>query len=186
MKRILYASFFAAFAALSLASCMNGDYDADPFNASSTPNPLNQNQNSGGGTSGGNSSFNWTGTDPMSAKVNGTGWQAASFTYVPAFQSFPASVVGEASDQSAITIQLPTNPTIGSTYSFGSNISGSYSVNIKSTDPDNVYGSGLGSGGQVQVTEDDATHIKGKFYFSGKNINGQTRTITEGYFNVTK
>lgn len=185
MKRILYASFFAACAALSLASCMNGDYDADPNNVSTTTNPLNQGQNGGGG-SGGNSSFNWNGSDPMSAKVNGTGWQAAEFTYLPSMQGFPASVVGKAGDKSAITIQLPTNPTINSTYSFGSNLTGSYSVNIESSDPDNVYSAGLGGGGQIQITEDDATHIKGKFYFSGKNIGGQTRTISEGYFNVTK
>ena len=187
MKRILYASFFAACAALSLASCMNGDYDADPTNVSTTTNPLNQNQNNGGGGGGGsNSNFDWNGSDPMSAKVNGSGWQAASFVYAPAQQGFPANVVGESGDKSTITIQLPTNPTVNTTYSFGSNLTASYLVEKNSQNPDDLFGAGFGGSGQIQITEDDATHIKGKFYFTAKNLAGQSRTISEGYFNVTK
>lgn len=188
MKKILYASALVAISMFGMASCMNGDYDANPADRATGENPLNQggNNGSGGSNGGNNSNFNWNGSDPMSAKVNGSGWQAADAMYVPAMTGFPATIVGTGGDNSAIVVSIPNNPTINTTYSFGNNLLGSYSTDMNSQNPDDRYVSGLGGNGQVMITENDDSHIKGKFYFTGKNSVGGSRTVNEGYFNVTK
>lgn len=186
MKRILYASFFAACAALSLSSCMNGDYDADPNTASTTTNPLNENKNNNNGGNN-NNSFNWSGSEPMSCKIDGAGWQAQRGEFDPELQGFPAQVTGYGSDKSAIVLTLPVNPTINTTYSFGSNLSAVYLIDITApAGGTNEFTAALGGNGQIMITENDATHIKGKFFFSGKNTAGASRTINEGYFDVKK
>jgi hypothetical protein len=188
MKQILYASFFAAAAAIGLSSCMNGDYDANPATNSTTINPLTQtggNGGTGGGGSNNNSNFNWSGTDPMSVKINGAGWQAlaGTFTAPPGFSAF---VAGNGPENTTVSIDIPTNPTINTTYSFGSNLSARYFANLGSSNPDDNYSTTNGGSGQVQILENDATHIKGKFYFTAKNTVGGSRTLAEGYFNITK
>lgn len=186
MKRILYASFFTAFAALSLTSCMNGDYDADPASVSTTINPLTQTNTNGSGGGSSNTSFTWSGTDPMSCKLDGAGWQAESSRYEAPAPGFPATVVGYGSDNSVIRVNIPTNATLNTTYSFGNNLTGTYMTSRTTSDPSNIYAAAQGGNGQVQVTEEDASHIKGKFYFTAKNTSGASKTVNEGYFNIQK
>lgn len=189
MKRLLYASLFAATAALSLSSCFRADYDADPKNVSTGVNPLTQNTNNGGGGNTGgnnNNSFNWSGTDPVSAKVDGTAWQATAAQYQTP-SGFPITVEATAADGSLMRINIPTNATLNTAYTFSNNLTGSYAGPGAAGDPDQIFNAGQGGSGQIMITEEDASHIKGKFTFVGKNFSGKgTKTITEGYFNVNK
>jgi len=184
MKKILYSVLFAAFAAAGLSSCMNGDYDANPTGVVGGNNPLNP--PGGGGGGGGGNSFNWTGTDPMSAKVDGNAWQATSTTYIPSMVGFPASVTGTGPNNTAILVNIPDGAAANSVTNFGSMVTASWSANTTSGNPDDVYGAALGSGGAIQILENDATHVKGKFYFNAKNTSGTAVNITEGYFTATK
>jgi hypothetical protein len=188
MKRLLYASIFATTAALGLSSCIRADYDADPKTVSNGVNPLTQtNNNNGGGNNGGNNnSFNWSGTDPMSAKIDGAAWQATAGEYQTP-SGFPVTVEAAADDGSFMRINIPTNATLNTVYTFSNNLTGSYAGPGAVGDPDQIYNAGQGGSGQIMITEEDASHIKGKFTFTGKNFSGKgTKTITEGYFNVNK
>ncbi len=184
MKKIIFTSLFAAFAAAGLSSCMNGDYDANPTVTATGTNPLTP-VNTGGGGGGGNNSFNWNGTDPMSAKINGTGWQATDITFAPSVNGLPEAVVGNGPNNTAITVYIPENAAANSVTNFNSSITASWSANTMGG-ADDVYGAAFGSGGAVQILENDATHVKGKFYFNAKNLSGGAVTVTEGYFNATK
>ena len=183
MKKILFSILIAASASAGFSSCMNGDYDANPGGVVNGNNPLNP-PGSGGG--GGGGSFNWNGTDPMSAKVDGNAWQAASTTYVPSIMGFPASVTGTGPNNTAILINIPDNAAANSVTSFGSSVTASWSANTVGGNPNDVYGAALGSGGSVQILENDATHVKGKFFFNAKNSSGTAVNVTEGYFTATK
>ena len=185
MKKLFF--IVAAIGLMSMSSCMNGDYDANPVTSNSGPNPLNTGGNGGGGGGGSNSKFDWSGTDPFSAKVDGVPFQSSIVLYVPAFAGVsPASVTASGPNNTSIFVSIPDNATPNSVTNFASPVSASYSANTMSGNIGDVYGSGLGSGGAVQIIEIDATHVKGKFYFNGKSTDGGSKNITEGYFNVTK
>ena len=183
MKKILIASLFAV-SAFGLQSCNNGDYDVNPAVTASGTNPLNP--TGGGGGGGGGNNFNWTGTDPMSAKIDGTAWQASTGSYLPAVAGFPPIVSGKGPNNSSIIVNVPDNAAANTTQNFNSSYTATYSANTTSGSPNDVYSASLGSGGSVLVIENDATHIKGKFTFNGKNPAGTAITISEGYFNITK
>ena len=174
MKKILFTSLFAACAAMSLSSCMNGDYDANPAVAASGTNPLNTGNNN---TS--SNSFNWTGTDPMSVKMDGTAMQATSGTAVNL--NGLLVIQGQFGSGKVIQIQIPTSTATGATVAFSGNSGLTYFEGTTG------FTSALGTGGSVYVTENDATHCKGKFYANVKDpIGGTSHSITEGYFNITK
>lgn len=68
------------------------------------------------------------------------------------------------------------------------------SVSCSSSD-DGGDGGSAGSGtliakmvGEVKISEETATTVKGTFSFTAKNVNGDqsTKTITEGSFNLEK
>ncbi|RYZ50770.1 MAG: hypothetical protein EOP49_13295, partial [Sphingobacteriales bacterium] len=70
MKKFLRLTLLAAGLAFGMTSCNNGDYDTDPdIDNSQEINPLNP-------KGGMNTSFDWSGTEPMSMEVNGEAWKA--------------------------------------------------------------------------------------------------------------
>src|SRR5690554_4334214 len=73
--KILTLSAMLAAAVLSFASC-NKQYDTEV--SDSQTNNSNNNNNGGGGAGG--SGFNWTGTAPMSAKINGVAFVPTEVT----------------------------------------------------------------------------------------------------------
>src|SRR5690606_12255911 len=165
------------------------DYDANPdMDNSGAVNPYNP---GGGGNGGGGSSFNWTGTDPMSAKINGTEWKANEGIYMNAMGF--ETIVGQSGNEgdpfaSTITIMFQNaNLEVDKIYDFNTTsttASSSYSANLG--DPNTVFTGNLG-GGKVKILEIDDTHIKGLFYFKGVNTFTQESVeITEGYFNIVK
>lgn len=188
MKKVLFASLFAACAAMGLSSCMNGDYDATPNANNSAPNPLANTGGSGGGggTSGGGGNFNWTGTDPMSAKIDGTSYTATGVTF-SSITSGPLPYEGITGmiNGGTLLVGWPVNAAPGT---YTSNTTGTAIVyNIDENGTNWGYASNIfGGTGQIQIIENDATHVKGRFYGTLKSSGSGTHTMTEGWFNVTK
>ena len=172
MKKLVLSAALLITSSLAMISCNNGDYDANPdTNNSGTPPPV---------IGGGGGSFDWSGTDPMSAKVDGNSFQATSGsgTYFPFNGS--ASISAEANSR-RIAIAIPENTAAGTVV----NVNGMSSISITDNLTD-VYSSSFGGNGSVKILENDATHIKGLFSGQCKNMSGAVKNISEGYFNITK
>lgn len=179
MKKFLVATVFAATAAMGLTSCMNGDYDANPVTSNTGGNPLNP----GGGTGG--SKFDWSGTAPMSVKLDGNAWGPGNVSYLPSIAGLPAQVFA-INNSEEIIIMFPETTAPNTVLTFDNTNIGSYTSDMNSGDISTKYTAAMGSGGAVQILENDASHVKGKFYFNAKNSSGGAKNITEGYFDVTK
>lgn len=175
MKKLILAASLL-FSAATFTACNNGVYDADPnTNNSSTTVPGNL----GGGT---DSKFDWKGTDPFSAKVDGIAFQANDVSAISLGGVLVVSGSPSNSSQD-ITLYLPENVVAGGKYAFSTSTFGIY------TDASNVlYAANAAQGGSggIKILETDESHVKGLFYFTAKNPNGTTKTITEGYFNAPK
>jgi len=169
MKRVILSALLLAGVCVSMSSCNNGDYNATPAGG------VNWNPGSGGG-GGGNIAT--TGTDPMSATVGGNAWVAKNGDFMNI--SGNAMISGNAADNSTITLSMLNYKGVG-TYSGNTTAGGSYQAGSL------MYASGMTGNITIVVSEDDATHVKGGFYFSGKTLDGtQSINITQGYFNITK
>jgi hypothetical protein len=173
MKKILFALSICCCTAVTMSSCDNGAYDADPnTNNSGTSVP-----NMSGG--GGNSSFSWSGKDPMSAKINGASFQAT--TGSAAVSAGKLVIGGSAGTDATITLAVPANTAAGATVDISDINTASYIVG--GTD---IFNTVFGGSGAIKIIENDATHVKGLFYFSAKNAGRTTKNVTEGYFNIRK
>jgi hypothetical protein len=171
MRKILTLTSFLALSAWCLTSC-NKQSDIKVVESQTGNGP-------GGGGSGGGS-FNWTGTEPVSAKVNGVPWQATSFT----FMSFAGyyTISAKADDGTSINPGIPANALPGQVFSTPSPAALSYTNQSE----------GLmltGNPGKIKVITNDATTLEGYFYGDMRDPQGLKDTvvkITEGYFKVTK
>ena len=183
MKRFFYAMLLVSASAFAFTACNNGLYDADVDNTNNGGNPLNPG-GGGGGTGGGGGSaadFPWSGTDPVSAKIEGN-LEVFDVATVFDFSGFFGMTATNSAGNS-ITIQVPSGTPSGVYQMNGSN-SASYSQGSST-----VFGSGIpgGTPGKIYVETNDATTFKGKFYFTGADpIGGGKRVVSEGYFNVAK
>lgn len=184
MKKIFLFAFLFASAGLGFTSCNNGDYAANPNGNVGGINPFNP-------PGGIDRTFNWSGTDPMSAEINGVAWHAdqgmifdigvdPDFWYI--------SGQNNNGDTSNITFRMKKDMREGQIYyiDYG-NIDNSASYSGHVSDPNNDYNSTASSPGQVKILEVDATHIKGLFFFIGKSpFTGQFIYVGKGYFNINK
>lgn len=171
MKKAILAIAILFCTAATMSSCNNGAYDADPLNVNGGSNPL-------GNGGGGSSKFDWGGIDPFSAKIDGTLFKAI----MADVQTQQGQIFISGDDgKSAIFITLPDNTATGSVSNFTNSNPASYGENVTV-----IYSTGLGGSGAVKLLENDATHIKGLFYFTGKSSTGSSKTISEGYFNIKK
>lgn len=176
MKKLVLSAALLIGASMAILSCNNGDYDANPdTNNSGTGVPSNHFPGSG---NGGGGAFDWSGTDPVSAKIDGKAFQATTASVTPAM-GFLAIQASDASF-SNVNLSIPENAAGGTTVNFGSN------TYVAILDGMELYSSSTGGSGSIKVLENDATHIKGLFQATVKSMTGKTKTITEGYFNVTK
>jgi hypothetical protein len=182
MKKILITSLLAACAAMSLSSCSKA-YDANPDGVASGTNPLNPPKTGGGG--GGGSNFNWSGTDPMSVKIDGTAYQATTGVFgSTTVGTYSFDYIAGVSGTDQFMVGFPVDAAAG-TYTFNNSGTAASFTTVEGGSP-TVYASSLGGSGSVQIIENDATHVKGKFFGVGKNAAGTSKDFTEGYFNVTK
>jgi hypothetical protein len=183
MKKLILAASILFCTALTITSCNNGDYDADPnTDNSGIPNPIppDDGGGNGGGSGGGNSSFNWTGTDPMSAKIDGVAFQATS-GLANAANGYIV-IQGSAGLDGTVMLSFPENTGAGTVVSITSTNPASYMSGTF-----DIFNTAAGGSGSIKVTENDATHVKGYFYFTAKNAAGANSvTISDGYFNINK
>lgn len=134
------------------------------------------------GNSGNNlNSFNWTGTPPLSAKVNGVPFQAveANLTEFAGYYGFIAKT---ADGSMSINPSVPVNAIEGQVYSMPSPANVSY----QTTEPLMVLGAHRG---KIKIITNNANILEGYFWADMKDYSGQTgetAQITEGYFKVEK
>jgi len=170
MKNIVYYLFL--FISLSFfVACSNGDYIANPSsNINGSVNPLHPLAAT---------DFTWTGTDPLSANIDGAPFVATWATF--SFDS-GVNVIAGIKGNKVIYLYL-TNTWAANLYNMGYhqyNSSGYYG------DSTNVYWSYYGNSGGLYVLQNDTFRIKGLFYFQGINAKGEVINVSNGYFNVPK
>ena len=172
VRKILILTSFLALSAWCLTSC-NKQSDIKVVDSQTGNGP------SGSGGSGGGV-FNWTGTEPMSAKVNGTPWTPYGAVVNVANGFF--LVQGQALDGTGLNLMVPTTATNGKVFSAPTPAA------IMWIDP--IGGVVLqASSGKVKITTNSATTLEGYFYGDLKDPQGLSPTVlhvTEGYFKVEK
>ena len=175
MKKLILAVSLMLSASLTFMSCNNGVYDANP-DTNNTGAPPN-----GGG--GGGGSFTWTGTDPVSGKVDGVAFQCTSGAAIDFFGYLNVNGFGAAAGD--ISLIMPSTITVGGVYNFSTVTNGTFNAGTSSSD---IYSGNTAQGGSgaIKILENDATHVKGLFYGTFKNSAGAAKVITDGYFNVLK
>jgi len=130
--------------------------------------------------------WDWTGTDPMSAEIDGVPWQAITASYYGPISPSLANLRGSDGNGLIIGITSGSDFPVGVFDIYGSINDIGAVTNMTSGE---IYNSTYMKLGQVKVLENDATHIKGLFYFNAKeNVAVGTKKIriTKGYFNILK
>ena len=164
-----------------LFSCGNKDYIANPTtSANNSVNPLNLLDSAG---------FNWTGTNTISANVNGTNVVIDS-------THCTFSLIA-ATGTNVITGYLGVN------HGFYFSFSNVYAVNIypmgytvtdryaawsdSASGTAKTYYSYNGNVGQVQILRNDPLRLIAKFHFQGLDmINGTVTNVSNGWINIGK
>lgn len=169
MKKLVLSAALLVTSSLAMISCNNGAYDTNPMtNNSNIPVPST------------GQVFNWTGTDPLSGKIDGNPYQASSATHTE-FNNM--TIIQGTNGSKSITITIPQNTAAGTVVTLTGNNSAMLMESVA-----DIYSTSVpGGGGSVKVIENDATHIKGLFVATCKSAaTGTLRVIGEGYFNVNK
>ena len=129
--------------------------------------------------------WNWADTIyGMSAIINDVAYlcDSAMCTYSEAMGW--KSVSGTSADNISIAI-TSTDFSVGGVYPLKTGTSNSSSVYIPASGE--VFSSTIGTNGECKIIENDATHIKGLFYFETSGpISGSKIKIQKGYFKIAK
>ena len=162
--------------------CTKAAYQADATGAANeSVNPLNLLTKD---------EFTWSGTPPLSAKVNGVAFQAQQANFYFGFDTGNNRIYAyRGSDSVGFTLRLKDvyadnvyNFQYGSTLRMGTYRSDS------ARGP--LYYSYLGNVGQVYIVRNDTAApwtIEGKFHFQALTaINGKLINVSEGYFKFNK
>lgn len=178
MKKILFSIIFIA-TATTFFACNNGDYNANATSpANNSVNPLDVLDSAG---------FNWSGTDAVSAYVNG------NFVHIDSTQAY-FTFTGGANVINAYYgisrgFSLHLEDVYGNNiYPMGYSITNRYITFSDSlaTGPINYF-SYYGNVGQVQIIRNDPTRIVGRFHFQGLDkINGTLINVSNGWFSLHK
>lgn len=178
MKKALL-SIISVVAATAFFACNNGDYNANPSSAANeSVNPLYILDSAG---------FDWTGTDAVSAYVNGTYVHIDSPAVTYDFQSGTNIIVASTGGNKGFRMEL-ADVYGNNIYNMGLNI---YSRVMYYNDTiDNAavkFYSYFGNVGQVQILRNDPDRIIGKFHFQALTAtNGMLINVSKGWFNVRK
>lgn len=166
--KILKLSTLLFVAAIALASC------AKQYDVVVTENTGNS------GSGAGN--YDWSGTAPLSAVVDGKAFQAITPFYAEASGKILVGGYTE-NNFSVIRLVLPIGATAGKVYNLINNpdAQGWYQdINVGN------FATFSGSG-KCKVTINNATEIEGYFYFDGHDPNAnKDAKISKGYFKVAK
>jgi len=165
MKTLPFSLILAA-ALLAVASC-NKQYDTTVSDSQAT------------GSSNGGGGFNWTGTAPMSAKVNGASFQANEVYFSNAGGYY--NIMGQENNAIILGVSVPAGAAEGKVYSAPTpaGVSGAFPPSLAL----------ISSTGKVKVITNSSTILEGYFWADLRDPNGLSDTtvhITEGYFKVDK
>ena len=167
-------------------SCSSPNYSVSPNSLNNNSvNPLDKN----------GVKYDWSGTAPISALINGAPWVAdpgsVSYYYNSSkYNTFTGNIGGK--QIMFFAFCAVTAPNI---YTMGWKIGGQY---IAYSDSATVLGrytyfslnAMYGTGGVKIIRNDDSTvvpgYIEGKFFFEGIDSVGRIINVTNGYFNVQK
>lgn len=169
MKKILILSTVLAIASWGFVSC----------NKQTNTKVVDSQTNNNGS---GGSTFNWSGTEPLSAKVNGVPFQAVSAT-VTSFAGY-WSVIGKAADNSSINLSIPAGSLPGQIFSAPTPANVGWQSTT--TGPFILL---MANPGKMKVVTNNSTTLEGYFWADTKDITGASDSvviITEGYFKVDK
>lgn len=179
MKKVLF-SIIAGIGACTFFACSNGDYNANPTSASNESiNPFNLLDSA---------AFNWSGTDAISANINGNFFNVDSTKTGFILTSGGTNVItGYISPGHGLRFDL--NEVYGNNiYPLGYN--NSYrAMSFQDSLPTGVktYYSYFGNVGQVQIIRNDPQRIIGRFHFQALNmLNGDVVNVSNGWFNIRK
>lgn len=173
MKKLILAASLLFCTAATMTSCNNGDYDADPTTNNSgiaIPDITADNNNN---------KFNWTGTAPLSVKVDGKAFQATTGSITASNGTL--TIYAAAGVEASVTFSIPDIIPVGGTYIFTTGNSAQYTENV--TD---IYNTALAGSGAVRITENDNSHVAGLFYFNAKGTTGKVKALTQGYFSIQR
>lgn len=162
MKKFLLITLMSATVSAALFSCNNGDYTAAP--------------DGGGGTNNGSCVCK----DPMSARIGGTEWVAATATSQTQSTPLGNSLIISGTSGSYLVVLTVSNYTGTKDYTMGG-IDASCSV----SDVANANKMYASTSGTIKFT-DDATNYVGTFSTNVKAQDGATLNVSGGYFNVAK
>ncbi len=179
MKKVLF-SIIAVLAACTFFACSNGDYNANlSSNANISLNPLYVLDSAG---------FNWTGTDAISANINGNFFNVdstkVSFSLSPTGTNI---ITGYISPGRGLRLEL-NDVYATNIYPLGLNNTYRLMMYQDSIGANAVtYYSNLGNVGQVQILRNDPQRIIGKFHFQALDTSKTlVLSVTNGWFNIGK
>lgn len=129
-----------------------------------------------------------SGEGNLTAKVNGATFTSLKVAVGAQIASSAAVIQGSNAGGEYIRINI-TNYTGVGTYTFGNSISNVNSISYGTVNPVATWISTFNIGnGTVEITEDTASTITGKFSFTGINSDSgnSTKTVTDGNFSAPK
>lgn len=160
-------SLITCVALLSLASCTK-QYDTVVSNS--------QTGNSNAGTSGG---FNWTGTAPFSAKVNGNAFSPIQVDFANAGTMY--TIGGMDANLGSLLLTVSTNAQPGQIFSLASPQATISYIELATNQV------AMPTAGKLRITANNATMLEGYFWADMAGVNNpSTFKVTEGYFKVNK
>ncbi|KAA5534735.1 hypothetical protein F0919_08980 [Taibaiella lutea] len=170
MKKFTYLAF-ATLSILAIVSCKKTviDMNANNSNNSSGSSAGNNSNGSNNNTS----KFDWTGTAPFSAKVDGTLFVIDPESFMPYGNNFGQINVGywDINTSTHLSLWFNSSATAGNIYS----------CTVQYQLPNvSIHGPG-----KVKIITNNSTEVEGYFYGTPSNSD-TTFNITEGYFKVPK
>ncbi len=174
MKKIVSLTTVCMTALMVLAAC-NKQTDIKTVDSQT-------NNGGSGGPGGSGSGFNWTGTEPFSAKVDGAVFPLEKAPKVVHMLGY-YSIMADGTDNTSIGLSIPEGAVPGLVYSMPSPANVSWR---SGTTPTILLGA---SSGKVKITTNNATTIEGYFSADTKDYTGASAVVvrlTEGYFKVAK
>lgn len=140
------------------------------FNSCKKANNNNNNSN--------NSSWNWSGTAPFSAVVNGVEYSTNVNDIMCTSVGGKIMVSAGSNNDESIICNFPSDATAGSEYNMPVQAGCTYQ-----TDQDAL----TSTSGKIKITMNSASMVEGYFYCDVKDFNtGTIKTISKGYFKMNK
>lgn len=127
--------------------------------------------------------WSWGSNSAMSAEINGVSWECDTALVTYSEASGWKSVSG---NSSGITITVAsTDFAVDGIYPLKAGSTNGAAAYIPSTNE--VFSSSNGTSGECKILENDATHIKGMFYFKTMGpISGTVIDVKKGFFYAKK